>query len=67
MKSKTPRPNRKPSYEPTKSDIRAACEQIRKRWSSRELESRSSGRRIPWVVPEFIFPQGTSSELVDAN
>lgn len=67
MKTKKPKRKSHFTHEPTKVEIRKACEEIRGRWSPREKESRPVTRPIPWLVPEFILPQETTPDLKDVN
>jgi hypothetical protein len=38
-------------YEPTKTEIRSACEEIRSSWSEIRERHATSGTRKPWKVP----------------
>lgn len=67
MKSKKPKRKARFTHEPTKAEIRKACEEIRGRWSAREEESRSVTPPIPWSVPEFFLSQGNAPEMTDVN
>ena len=67
MKPKNRRPKRKPSFNPSELEIRAACERIREGWSSREQETRSVNRITSWSVPQFFLSQGTLADMPEST
>jgi hypothetical protein len=43
------------SYEPTREQIRNACQKIRSKWNEHQTSKRSGDAECHWTVPELSY------------
>ncbi len=54
---------RKPVYSPTAEEIVAACEEIRKDETEKQLQKRAGAKSEPYSIPEVHVPTKVAEEL----